>query len=481
MARVTALLITSDPALAKTVRDVIQSVKNLKLEVISSAVEAHSWLYRPDLALVLAHLGRRESDVAAVIYLLELMAARRRSVAVAVLCEQPNPELALALVQRGACECLERPLDLHRLAYLADALTVAARDKSKSAVPVADFEAVTVVGDGEPFLITAGSEMARTIERVLRVVPRDTTVLFSGETGTGKSRLARLIHELSPRRSEPFVVVNCAGLSAHLMESELFGHVKGAFTGADRDRTGKCAEAGQGTLMLDEVDTLPLELQAKLLRVVEDRVFEPVGCNQVLSMKARLMVASNRQLAAEVAAGRFRSDLYFRCNVVQFRLPALRERPALYQPLMRYFLHGFAATMGRKIQGFDPEALNALSRHSWPGNIRECRNAIESAVALSAGSIIRLEDLPEYLHENLHGNGLKTANAPGKMAGAASCTPTASPLTSLTQAREDAEAARITETLARNHNNRQRTAIELGISRMTLYKKLHRYGLMGAS
>src|SRR5262249_53207075 len=179
-------------------------------------------------------------------------------------------------------------------------------------------DAVTVLGNEEPFLMPARcAETARMMEQVLRVAPRDSTVLLTGETGTGKSRLARLLHDLSPRRKHPLQVVTCAGLPSALAESELFGHVKGAFTGADRDRTGKCSEAGQGTLVLEEVDTLPIELQAKLLRVVEERVFESVGSNRPHVLQARLIAASNRQLEHEVAAGRFRSDLYYRLNVVE--------------------------------------------------------------------------------------------------------------------------------------------------------------------
>src|SRR5262245_17871095 len=177
-----------------------------------------------------------------------------------------------------------------------------------------------------PCLYNGGAGMDRLMEQVVRVAPQETTVLLTGATGTGKTRLAGVIHELSPRRAEPFLIVQCGALAPALIESELFGHVRGAFTGADRERTGKVQAAGQGTLLLDEIDALAPAQQAKLLRVVEERVFEPVGSNRTVPVRARLIAATNQNLEAEVTAGRFRKDLYYRLNVVGFDLPPLRER-----------------------------------------------------------------------------------------------------------------------------------------------------------
>src|SRR5262249_42272148 len=222
-----------------------------------------------------------------------------------------------------------------------------------------------------------------------------------GETGTGKTRLARLIHELSPRRDQPFLAVNCAALPASLMESEMFGHVRGAFTGADRDRSGKFAEAGSGTLLLDEIDALPLTLQAKLLRVVEERAFEPVGSNKSQAMQARLVVASNRCLEEEAAAGRFRADLYYRLDVVSFFLPPLRDPSDLIRPLVGPLVAEFAARNGRAVSGVSAEALEALEAYGWPGNIRELRNVVERGVALCPGAQVELEDLPAALRQRV--------------------------------------------------------------------------------
>jgi DNA-binding NtrC family response regulator len=227
------------------------------------------------------------------------------------------------------------------------------------------------------------------------VAPLDITLLLVGETGTGKTRLARLIHLHSPRHHEPFQVVACGALSANLIESELFGHVQGAFTGADRDRPGKFAAAGRGTLVLDEVNSLPRPLQAKLLRAVDERAFEPVGANRTQTLQARLIALSNVPLEQEVAAGRFRADLCYRLNVVSLHLPPLQGRPLCIAALSRRFLEEFAARNRPDVCGLTDEALCALREYCWPGNVRQLRNVVERAVALCPGPRVELRDLPE--------------------------------------------------------------------------------------
>jgi DNA-binding NtrC family response regulator len=311
--------------------------------------------------------------------------------------------------------------------------------------------------------------MAEVREQIRRVVPQQTTLLLTGETGVGKTRLARLVHELSPRRGEPFLVIDCGAISANLIESEMFGHVRGAFTGADRDRPGKFAAAGRGTLLLDEINSLPLPLQSRLLRAVEDRVFEPVGGNKLLPLQARLIVASNASLEQEVAAGRFRADLYYRLNVVGFFLPPLRDRRAVIPGLARQFLRDFAARNRPDVRGLTPAAVAALKAHDWPGNIRELRNVLERAVALCPGPEVEVTDLPQ---------AVRRPSAPAlAVASLREEVRPDLPMT-LTESREEAEIVRITEALKKHRNNRLRAAAELGISRMGLYKKLHKYGLI---
>jgi DNA-binding NtrC family response regulator len=291
---------------------------------------------------------------------------------------------------------------------------------------------------------------------------------LGGETGTGKTRLAGAIHRLSPRRNRPFLTINCGALSTNLIESEMFGHVKGAFTGADVNRTGKFADVGSGTLFLDEIDSLPPELQAKLLRAVEERVFEPVGSNKTQSLQARLIVASNRPLGPEVASGRFRADLYYRLNVVNFELLPLRERLTEVPILAESFRAEFARRAHRPELSVAPETMRALTAHNWPGNIRELRNVIERAVALSSGTVITIKDLPEGFADPGSTTSIEPALAPSKV-------PT------LAHSKDQAERKRISEAMKRNGNNRLQTAAELGISRMTLYNKLHKLGLMSPS
>jgi DNA-binding NtrC family response regulator len=468
MPSVTCLLISGDPSLADAVGKAIGPIDDLRLEVVSALDPENIHLYRSDLGLVILHLGRRKSDGDAVTRILETGRFQRRHVAVIVVADQPDPELALALTRQGTAEFMARPLDLRRLAYLADSLTIRARQSAGVGV-ARQTTGVASLGETEPFLFAPGTQMGNVMEKVLRVAPQDTTILLTGETGTGKSRLARLIHELSPRKQQPFHVINCGALSANLLESEMFGHVKGAFTGADRDRTGKCADVGRGTLVLDEVDTLSLDMQVKLLRVVEDRVFEPVGSNRSQPLQARLVVATNRDLREEIASKRFRADLYYRLNVVEFGLLSLRERmrerPEVILSLAENFLLAYAEKQGRTFCGFTPDAVQAMQSYSWPGNVREVRNVIERAVALGNGPYIAMEDLPaELTRAPAYDDTLEN-------------TITTSADATLAQTKEEAEMARIVQALAKHPGNRQRAAMELGISRMTLYNKLRRYGI----
>jgi transcriptional regulator with PAS, ATPase and Fis domain len=316
--------------------------------------------------------------------------------------------------------------------------------------------------------------MAQLREQVMRVAPQDTSILLAGETGTGKTRLARLIHELSPRRAEPFLVVDCGALSPSLIESEMFGHVKGAFTGADRERAGKFAAAARGTLLLDEINSLPLPLQSKLLRVVEERVFEPVGSNRGQPVQARVIAASNAHLEQEVEAGRFRADLYYRLNVVGFYLPPLSSRRTSIVPMCQKFIAEFAASNRPDVQGIIPAALMMLQNYDWPGNIRELRNVIERAVALCRGPMVELADLPETIRVKV-GATTEALEVPGLPR------PPMNPACmTLTESKELAERQLIQGVLAKHKNNRLRAAAELGISRMGLYKKLHKYEMIKA-
>ncbi len=304
------------------------------------------------------------------------------------------------------------------------------------------------------------------VERIAIASVHDVTVLLTGETGTGKTHLARLMHDCSPRRSDPFVVVPCGAQPANLIESAFFGHVRGAFTGADRDKIGKFEAAGNGTILLDEIDTLGLEQQTSLLRVIETGEFEPVGSNETRHCSARIIVSSNWDLEAAVGKGKFRQDLYYRLNVMSFHLPPLRERVLDVAPLARWMTARFNTRHQKNLFDICLEAIDALEAYPWPGNIRQLENAVQHAVLVSSGRQLLLEQLPAPIREHRAGPEQQTRKGVGD---------------TLLHSKEVTERSVIQRALTSNNYSRARAASALGISRVTLYKKMKKYGLMESS
>ncbi|HEY6562336.1 MAG TPA: sigma 54-interacting transcriptional regulator [Polyangiaceae bacterium] len=294
---------------------------------------------------------------------------------------------------------------------------------------------------------------------VTRVAAEDVTVLVRGETGTGKELVARAIHDLSGRKKGPFRALNCAALPANLLESELFGHVRGAFTGAVRDTPGHVQLAHRGTLFLDEVAELPLELQAKLLRVLETRSVIPVGAREPTAVDVRIVSATHRALRKEVEAGRFRADLMYRLRVIPIFLPALRERREDIGLLCEKLIESMNATSRRRIERVAPAALSVLERHDWPGNVRELRNALAYAYAMGDGPILEPSDLPAELLDPALGSAEAVNVAPSVPEGL------------------DPQARRILQVLERTSGNKNRAAQILGMSRVTLWRRLRELGL----
>ena len=305
-------------------------------------------------------------------------------------------------------------------------------------------------------------KMLRMFELIESVADTRTTVLILGESGTGKTVTARSIHQLSDRADKPFVEVACGSLPDSLLESELFGHVAGAFTGASHDKVGKFLQADGGTLFLDEIATASPQLQVKLLRVLQDREFEPVGGNQTHKVDVRLVLATNEDLEQAVKRGDFREDLYYRINVITLTQPSLRERIGDIPLLVDHYLGKFNEQTGRSVHGISDAAMKALQQYHWPGNVRELLNVLERAVVLSQGEVVTPGDLPEKVFaQQDHPTGVEAQLGSGSLK------------TALTQP----ERQLIIQALEANSWNRQNTAKALGINRTTLYKKMKRYNI----
>jgi len=320
-----------------------------------------------------------------------LRAARERDprTAVILVTAFATIDAAVAAMKLGAFDFVEKPFPLEEL----DARVAKALGHSRLVNEVVTLRASLAGKGGSGRIVGRSPVLARAIELATRVAPMRSTVLLTGETGTGKELVAGLIHEASARADGPFVKVNCAALPETLLESELFGHEKGAFTSADRVRIGRFEQANGGTLFLDEVGDLSLATQAKLLRALQDQEFQRLGGTRVMRTDARIVAATNRDLERAIASGDFREDLYFRVNVITIPLPPLRERPDDIEALALHFLEQFCHELGRPRQGFSPDAMARLRAHPWPGNVRELRNAIERAVLLSEGNRVEATDL----------------------------------------------------------------------------------------
>ena len=306
-------------------------------------------------------------------------------------------------------------------------------------------------------LIARSPAMLRIVHLVESLSRSDATVLITGESGTGKEVLARALHAHSPRSAGPLVAVNCAALPGELLESELFGHVRGAFTGAVKDRVGRFELANGGTIVLDEIGDMPVHLQAKLLRVIQERKFERVGDSVSRSVDARIIAATNSDLQAAIANGRFREDLYYRLRVVPIRIPPLRERPEDIALIAPHLLAHIGGRMGRSLR-ISPDTLDVLERYPWPGNVRELENTLEYAVTLCAGQTIQIEDLPPELLMEMSKAGPPAATDAAAGGG-------------------DPDKRRILEALTAQRWNRSLAAKALGISRSTLWRRMHELGI----
>jgi DNA-binding NtrC family response regulator len=358
-------------------------------------------------------------------------------------------EVAVEAMRRGARDFIAKPWDNERLvSIVANQLALSAALKRSRRL---EAENRLLRGDGPPALVAGSRAMQPVLELIERIGPSEASVLILGENGTGKSLVARLLHAASPRTGRPLVTVNAGGLAETVFESELFGHVRGAFTDAKADRVGRFELADGGTLFLDEIANVPLAQQGKLLRVLESGEFEPVGSSRTRRVDVRLLTATNTDLGADVEAGKFRADLYFRIRTVELRLPPLRDRREDLLPLADHFRAQHARRYRKEVIGFDGAAVRAMERHSWPGNVRELDHAVERAVLMARGERVSAVDLG--LEGAPKGRGLEEMTL------------------------EEVEEHLIRKALDRYGGNVSQAADALGLSRSALYRRLEKHGL----
>lgn len=403
--------------------------------------------------------------------LLREVRRKHPSLAVIMITGYGRIESAVEAVRLGAADYLTKPLvddelriavnkALHQHALLAENQTL--RDQLCERFGLGN-------------IIGTDYRMQKVYELIEAVAPSRTTVVISGESGTGKTMVARALHTLSDRASGPFATFSCGSIPETLLESELFGHVKGAFTGAVADKRGRILSAHGGTLFIDEINSATPALQLKLLRVLQDKQFEPVGSSETVNVDVRFVLATNQPLKPLVDAGDFREDLYYRINVVNILLPPLRDRTGDIPMLAEHFLQRHAEDAGKTLTGFHETALEALRRYAWPGNVRELENAVERAVVLSRSPMIGVDDLPDTVHgETPDHNTVIDKSGPNTAIPALRNQWTPTPLA---EALQEPERQILKAALDANDWNRQATARQLDINRTTLYKKIRQYKL----
>ncbi|OBQ51722.1 sigma-54-dependent transcriptional regulator [Halodesulfovibrio spirochaetisodalis] len=376
------------------------------------------------------------------------------SIPVLIMTAFSSVDTAVKALKIGAYDYLTKPLDFDVLKLTLERMLDHTRlvTENKELRSILEPDTMGMVGN---------SEVIKELRQIIATVaPSDASVLITGESGTGKELVANAIHNASSRAGETFVAINCAALSENLLESELFGHERGAFTGADRRREGRFVQADGGTLFLDEVGEIPVSLQPKLLRALQQGEVQRVGSDTVENVDVRVIAATNRDLPEEVEQGNFREDLYYRLNVIALRVPALRERQSDIPLLAEYFMKKYSNKNRKHIKGLAPQAMDTLIRYAWPGNVRELENVIERAVIMTMGEYISTRELPLSLSSKDNEAPIQPAQA-----------------TALTgMSLDELERKAILATLEECEYNKSKTARKLGITRATLHNKLKRYG-----
>jgi len=381
------------------------------------------------------------------------------TIPVLIMTAYSSVESAVEALKSGAYDYLTKPLDFDALKIIMERAlehtSLKVENKALKEKLLSDFDFRNIIGKSKA--------MKELIDMVAMIAPSEATVLISGESGTGKELIAKAIHFNSSRWDKPLVTVNCAALTETLLESELFGHEKGAFTGADKKREGRFMQADKGTIFLDEIGEMSPMMQAKLLRVIQDREIQRVGSDGMIRVDVRIVAATNRNLEEDVLSGKFREDLYHRLNVVSLKVPPLRERLEDIPLLAQHFLDKYAAKNRKQIKGFTPLAMDMFLKYNWPGNVRELENAVERAVILLSGDYITEKELPLNIVESYSPENCWTGPRSSKIEPR-----------SLKQLEKEAILVALEET----GGNKSEAARKLGITRKTLYKKLQKFGII---
>jgi two-component system response regulator HydG len=443
------LVVDDDVDTAQLLRDGLRR-RGLSVNSVHSAQECMARLATDAVDVVVTDIYM--SDMTG-LELCEQMRQRYPDVLSIVITGQSTLENAVGAIRAGAYDFILKPIKL-------DTLAVAVGRALAHLLLLRELRQLRTMVEGEPNDGIAGNSPAirETLDMIRRVSSSDATVLITGESGTGKELVARAIHRLSPRRSEPFVAVNCAAMPAPLLESELFGHVRGAFTDAKSSRPGLFVQAGAGTIFLDEIGEMPAEMQVKLLRVLQEHALRPVGGDEELPVQARVLAATNRNLELEVEQRRFREDLFYRINVVTLHVPPLRARSGDILLLAQHFLRRIAQRINKPVRGFSEPAARMLLDYDWPGNVRELENCIERAVALCRLDEITVDDLPTKVQE-FHATRIVI---PTGLSG--------SPDAMITM--EEMERRYVRQVLEAVRGNKTHAARILGIDRRSLYRRL---------
>jgi two-component system response regulator HydG len=448
------LIVDNDQAHAETVAESLERT-GLHCRVATSGKEGAKLIESDSFDVVITDLVMHNIDGLGI---LERTKAAQPDAEVILMTGHGTIPSAVEAMQKGAFNYLLKPLDLAQLRTLTQKAAESARlrrtnlELNRRLDEKFGFEGV--VGDSP--------QMRDVIEKLKRIAPTNASVLIQGETGTGKELVAQAIHQNSPRKNKPFVALNCAALSENILESELFGHVKGAFTDASTDRVGKFEYAHGGTMFLDEVGDMPLPTQIKLLRVIENGEITRVGSNTPITVNVRIISATNSNLEEGIEKGTFRSDLYHRLKVITIRLPTLRERSQDIPILIDYFIRQFTSAHGKQIKGVSAAARRVLLTYDWPGNVRQLRNVVESMVVVDYDGLLDVDDLPEEL--------AGAPAPPGEPSTASLSLLVGKPL-------DELEKLFLAETLRQTAGNREEAANMLGIGERTLYRKIKEYNL----